>query len=229
MLITIPAVLDHDQLQDFRRELAAVEWSDGRGSAGYLAQQVKRNLQLPDEHPLGRKLGEVVLRALSGNSRFTSAALPLKILPPLFNCYREGQTYGRHVDGAIRPVTGTPHRVRTDLSATLFLSDPAGYDGGELVINDTFGEREVKLAAGDMVLYPGTSVHHVKPVTRGERLASFFWIQSMVRDDQKRVLLFELDGAIQQVSAMSGTTAADGPATALAGVYHNLLRQWAEL
>ena len=229
MLITIPAVLNQDQLQEFRRELTTVEWSDGRGSAGYLAQQVKRNLQLPDEHPLGRKLGEVILRALHGNQLFTAVALPYKILPPLFNCYQPGQTYGRHVDGAIRPVTGTPHRVRTDLSATLFLSDPASYDGGELVINDTFGERIVKLAAGDMVLYPGTSVHHVRPITQGTRLASFFWIQSMVREDHKRTLLFELDRAIQQVSAMTSANAAGGPATDLSGVYHNLLRLWAEV
>lgn len=229
MLIIIPAVLNQDQLRDFRHELAAVEWSDGRGSAGYLAQQVKRNLQLPDEHPLGRKLGEVILRALQGNSLFTSAALPCKILPPLFNCYQQGQSYGRHVDGAIRPVSGTPHRVRTDLSATLFLSDPDSYDGGELVINDTFGERAVKLAAGDMVVYPGTSVHQVRPVTRGQRLASFFWIQSMVREDHKRVLLHELDRAIQQVSAISGANAAGGPSVELAGVYHNLLRLWAEM
>lgn len=230
MLICIPAVLDAAQLQEFRQELDAVEWSDGRGSAGYLAQQVKRNQQLPDGHPLGRKLGEIILNAVKRNSRFTAAALPLKILPPMFNRYDTNQTYGRHVDGAIRPVTGTPHRIRTDLSATLFLSDPASYDGGELVIDDTFGPREVKLAAGDMVLYPGTSVHQVKPVTRGHRLASFFWVQSMVREDHKRVLLYELDCAIQKVAIAAGPDqSAAGPATDLAGVYHNLLRLWADV
>jgi len=225
MLITIPKLIDAAQLGYFRSELATVEWSDGRGSAGYLAQQVKRNLQLPDEHPVGRKLAEVVLRALGSSQLFTAAALPQKILPPLFNCYGPEQTYGRHVDGAIRPVAGTPHRIRTDLSATLFLSDPAEYEGGELVIEDTFGARSVKLAAGDLVLYPGTSVHKVNPVLRGQRLASFFWIQSMVREDHKRSVLFELDRAIQKIATEHpGQTAL----TDLAGVYHNLLRLWAD-
>lgn len=228
MLIHIPAVLNSMQVAAFREELGKVEWSDGRGSAGYLSQQVKRNLQLPDEHPLARKLGEQILRALHTNSLFTAAALPLKILPPLFNCYREGETYGRHVDGAVRPVSGTPHRIRTDLSATLFLSDPQSYDGGELVVDDTFGQRHIKFPAGDMVLYPGTSVHQVTPVTRGQRLASFFWIQSMVREDQKRVLLFELDRAIQKVSMNAGPDSANSPSIELAGVYHNLLRLWAD-
>jgi len=229
MMIRIPGVLDAAQLQEFRKELEAVEWSDGRASAGYLAKQVKKNQQLPDDHPLARKLGEIIVRALQPNQLFTAAALPLKILPPMFNSYEGGQTYGRHVDGAIRQVGGTLHRVRTDLSATLFLSDPASYDGGELVINDTFGPRQVKLPAGDMVLYPGTSVHQVNPITRGRRLASFFWIQSMVREDNKRVLLFDLDRAIQQVAAKAGKDSASGPATELSGVYHNLLRLWAEL
>jgi PKHD-type hydroxylase len=225
MLVFIPQVLDAAQLQLFHNELNAVAWSDGRGSAGYISQAVKHNLQLPDDHPVGRKLGEIILRALNGHALFTSAALPLKMVPPLFNCYGPEQTYGRHVDGAIRPITGTPHRVRTDISATLFLSDPATYDGGELVIEDTFGPRTVKLAAGDIVLYPGTSVHSVTPVTRGLRLAAFFWIQSMVREDQKRVLLFELDRAIQKVATdHPGQTAL----TDLAGVYHNLLRLWAD-
>lgn len=224
MLVVIPKVLDATLLQQCREELGSVEWSDGRGSAGYLARQVKNNQQLPDTHPVGRKLGEVVLRALQGNEVFTAAALPLKIVPPMFNRYDQTQTYGRHVDGAIRPVKGG-HRVRTDLSATLFLSDPADYDGGELVIDDTFGPRKVKLAAGDMVLYPGTSVHSVTPITRGQRLASFFWIQSMVREDSKRVLLFELDRAIQKIAK---DTPGHGAVTELAGVYHNLLRLWAD-
>jgi len=225
MLIRIAKLLDAAQLAHFRAELATVEWSDGRGSAGYLAQQVKRNQQLPDDHPTGRKLGEIVLRVLATNALFTAAALPQKILPPLFNCYGPEQTYGRHVDGAIRPVAGTPLRVRTDLSATLFLSDPEDYDGGELVIEDTFGPRNVKLKAGDMVLYPGTSVHKVNPITRGKRLASFFWIQSMVREDHKRALLFDLDRGIQRIAAEHPGQAA---LTDLAGVYHNLLRLWAD-
>jgi PKHD-type hydroxylase len=225
MLLHIPGVLSESQVALCRAELGTAQWSDGRGSAGYLSQQVKANLQLPDDHPVARRLGELIVRSLDGNALFVAAALPQKLVPPLFNRYEAGQTYGRHIDGAIRPVAGTPHRVRTDLSATLFLGDPATYDGGELVIEDTFGPRHIRLAAGDMVLYPGTSVHYVTPVTRGQRLAAFFWIQSMVRDDHKRALLFELDRAIQKV-------ARDQPGqpalTDLAGVYHNLLRQWAD-
>ena len=224
MLVQIPRVLDAAQLQMFREELGKVDWSDGRGSAGYMARQVKDNQQLPDEHPVGRKLAELVLNALRTNELFTAAALPLKIVPPLFNRYDQTQTYGRHVDGAIRPLKNG-FRVRTDLSATLFLTDPADYDGGELVIEDTFGPRQVKLPAGDMVLYPGTSVHSVTPVTRGQRLASFFWVQSMVREDAKRVVLLELDRAIQKIARETpGQTAT----TDLAGVYHNLLRLWAD-
>jgi PKHD-type hydroxylase len=225
MLVRIPEILSAAQLREFRRELEAVAWSDGRGSAGYLSQEVKRNQQLPDHHPLALRLGERVLRALSANALFTAAALPLKILPPLFNRYDSEQSYGRHVDGAIRPVTGTPHRIRTDLSATLFLSEPDSYDGGELEVEDTFGPRRIKLAAGDLVLYPGTSVHRVLPVTRGTRLASFFWIQSMVREDHKRALLLELDRSVQKVA---GGADAHETATDLAGVYHNLLRLWAD-
>jgi PKHD-type hydroxylase len=225
MLVRIPAVLSATELQEFRRELETVAWADGRGSAGYLSQEVKRNQQLPDNHPLALRLGERVLRALSANALFTAAALPLKILPPLFNRYDSEQTYGRHVDGAIRPVTGTPHRIRTDLSATLFLSEPDSYDGGELEVEDTYGPRQIKLAAGDLVLYPGTSVHRVAPVTRGTRFASFFWIQSMVREDHKRALLLELDRSVQKVA--SGADA-HATATDLAGVYHNLLRLWAD-
>ncbi len=223
MLVVIPKVLDAAQLQLCRDELARVEWADGRNSAGYLARQVKNNQQLPDDHPVGRKLAEVILRALQGNEAFTAAALPLKFVPPMFNRYDQTQTYGRHVDGAMRPINGM--RVRTDLSATLFISDPADYDGGELIIEDTFGPRKVKLAAGDMVLYPGTSVHSVSPITRGQRLASFFWVQSMVREDSKRALLFELDRAIQKVAK---DAPGPGATTDLAGVYHNLLRLWAD-
>jgi PKHD-type hydroxylase len=224
MIVQVPQVLDAAQLQTCRDELAQVEWSDGRGSTGYLSRQVKNNQQLPDDHPVGRKLGEIVLRALGGNALFTAAALPLKIVPPQFNRYDRTQTYGRHIDGSVRPLKGGL-RIRTDLSATLFLSDPADYDGGELVIEDTYGPRTIKLAAGDLVLYPGTSVHSVTPITRGQRLASFFWIQSMVREDSKRALLFELDRAIQKVAL---ETPGQSALTDLAGVYHNLLRLWAD-
>lgn len=225
MLIHIQKVLDAEQLAMFRRELEAAEWTDGRGTAGYLAQQVKRNMQLPEDHPTGKKLGDIILRAVTANAQFTAAALPRRILPPMFNSYGQEQRYGRHIDGAIRQVTGTGHRIRTDLSATLFISEPGEYDGGELVIDDTFGPRAVKLKAGDLVLYPGTSVHQVNPVTRGRRVASFFWIQSIVREDHKRTMLLELDRSIQRL-------AVDHPGqpvlTDLAGVYHNLLRLWAD-
>jgi len=225
MLITIPSVLTAEQVAAHTAQLATAGWADGRGSAGYLSQAVKNNAQLADTDPVGRKLGDTILLALEKNSLFFAAALPLKVLPPLFNRYSGEQSYGRHIDGAIRPVTGTHHRLRTDLSATLFLSAPESYDGGELVIQDTFGERSVKLAAGDLVLYPGTSVHRVAPITRGVRLAAFFWIQSMVRDATQRSILFELDSAIQRL-------AKDVPQHAalvdLAGVYHNLLRTWAD-
>jgi len=225
MLITIPGVLTAEQVATCTAQLASAGWADGRGSAGYLSQAVKNNTQLADTDAVGRKLGDTILLALEKNSLFFAAALPLKVLPPLFNRYSGEQSYGRHIDGAIRPVTGTHHRLRTDLSATLFLSTPESYDGGELVIQDTFGERTVKLAAGDLVLYPSTSVHRVAPITRGVRLAAFFWIQSMVRDATQRSILFELDSAIQRL-------AKDVPQHAalvdLAGVYHNLLRAWAD-
>ena len=225
MLITIPGVLTAEQVAACTAQLASAGWADGRDSAGYLSQAVKNNTQLADTDAVGRKLGDTILLALEKNSLFFAAALPLKVLPPLFNRYSGEQSYGRHIDGAIRPVAGTHHRLRTDLSATLFLSTPESYDGGELVIQDTFGERSVKLAAGDLVLYPGTSVHRVVPVTRGVRLAAFFWIQSMVRDATQRSILFELDSAIQRL-------AKDVPQHAalvdLAGVYHNLLRAWAD-
>ena len=180
---------------------------------------------MPEKHPLARRLGETILDALDKNQLFISAALPLKVVPPLFNRYTGGQSYGGHIEGAVRPVLGTPHRVRTDLSATLFLSAPDEYDGGELVIEEPAGAQLVKLSAGDMVLYPGTSVHRVEPVMRGIRFAAFFWIQSMVREEAKRDVLFELDTSIQQLGR-------DAPGHAsvvrLAGVYHNLLRLWAD-
>ena len=226
MPLYIPHVLDAAQIAQCRQALETAEWIDGRDTAGYLSSPVKNNVQLPDNHPVTRKLGGMILDALDANPLFVSAALPLKVVPPLFNRYSGGQAYGGHIDGAVRLVTGTPHRVRTDLSATLFLTSPEEYDGGELVIQDRLGDRHVKLAAGDMVLYPGTSVHHVTPVTRGARLAAFFWIQSMVREDAKREILFEMDTALQQLGRdASGHQAL----VSLAGCYHNLLRLWSDL
>jgi len=225
MLLKIPNVLQDEQLQSFRQRLGDADWADGRHSAGYLSQSVKNNNQLADADPTSMALGKEVLDALDGNPLFTSAALPLKIVSPLFNRYSDHQTYGRHIDGAIRPVGDGRTRIRTDLSATLFLNAPEDYDGGDLVIEDTYGTRRIKLAAGDMVLYPGTSVHHVEPVTRGTRLAAFFWMQSMVRSDADRTLLFQLDNTIQSIA----TDHPDHPAlTDLAGVYHNLMRRWAD-
>ena len=225
MLIQVPHVLKGDALAGVRAELEQADWADGRGSAGYLSAAVKDNSQLPDASPVARKLGETILRALEGNALFTSASLPFKVMPPQFNRYTGNQNYGRHIDGAIRQIAGSVHRIRTDLAATLFLTPPDDYDGGELVVEDTFGPRSIKLGAGDMVLYPGTSVHRVAPVTRGTRLAAFFWVQSHVREDARRTILFELDSAIQRI-------AADVPKHAslvdLAGVYHNLLRTWAD-
>ena len=225
MLLQIPHVLSAAQLAECRKALEGAAWSDGRATAGYLSARVKDNAQLPENDPAARKLGGMILDVLDRNQLFISAALPLKVVPPLFNRYAGGQSYGGHIDGAVRPVLGTPHRVRTDLSATLFLSAPEDYDGGELVTEDRFGSRNIKLAAGDMVLYPGTSVHHVEPVTRGVRVAAFFWVQSMVREEAKRDILFELDTALQQL----GRDTPDHPSLVqIAGCYHNLLRLWSD-
>jgi len=225
MLVVIPEILDQDRLALFRERLARADWQDGRITAGTQSAQVKANQQLADADPTARALGDIVLRALEQSPLFFSAALPRHVFPPLFNRYGPGMAFGAHIDNAVRPVPGTAHRLRTDLSATLFLSDPADYDGGELMVDDAYGAHAVKLAAGDMVLYPASSLHRVMPVTRGVRLASFFWIQSMVRDDGERTMLFDLDGAIQRV-----TTLTDDPAVVqLSGIYHNLLRRWAEL
>jgi PKHD-type hydroxylase len=225
MLLQIPSVLSAAQVAECLNALKSADWSDGKETAGYLSQRVKNNEQLAENHPIARRLGRMILDALDKNQLFISAALPLKVVPPLFNRYAGGQSYGGHIDGAVRPVSGTPHRVRTDLSATLFLSSPEDYDGGELVIEDGFGPRRIKLAAGDMVLYPGTSVHHVEPVTRGARLAAFFWVQSMVREGAKRDILFEIDTALQQL----GRDTPQHPSLVqLAGAYHNLLRLWSD-
>jgi PKHD-type hydroxylase len=225
MLIRIPQVLSPQQVRDCRKALETAEWGDGRATAGYLSSRVKDNVQVPEGHPTARQLGNMILDELDKNQLFISAALPLKVVPPLFNRYTGGQSYGAHIDGAVRPVPGTPHRVRTDLSATLFLSDPQDYEGGELIVQDMAGERRVKLPAGDMVLYPGTSVHRVEPVTKGARLAAFFWIQSMVREDAKRDLLLQMDTALQQLGRDTPNHSA---VVQLMGVYHNLLRLWSD-
>ncbi|MGC4027786.1 MAG: Fe2+-dependent dioxygenase [Steroidobacteraceae bacterium] len=224
MIITIPDVLTAAQVSQARDAMDAAPWVDGKVTAGYQSARTKDNEQLPEDAPLARQLGDMILDALERNPRFISAALPLKVFPPLFNRYTGGQAFGLHVDNAVRRIRGTAHRVRTDLSATLFLAAPEEYDGGELVIEDTYGTHTVKLPAGHMVLYPASSLHRVNPVTRGARVASFFWIQSMVREDAQRALMFDLDNAIQSLSQQ----AHDHPAVVqLTGVYHNLLRMWA--
>jgi PKHD-type hydroxylase len=226
MLLNIPDVLTADQVRQAREILEKAEWIDGRDTAGHQGARVKNNEQLPLTHPSARQVGEMILQALDKNPLFMSAALPLHILPPMFNRYSGGQTFGTHVDGAIRVVPGTNHRIRTDLSATLFFGAPEEYDGGELVVEDTYGVKSIKLPAGHMILYPSTSLHHVKPVTRGTRLCSFFWIQSMIRDDGKRALLFDLDIGLQRLGA---NVPGHPGVVQITGVYHNLLRQWAEM
>ncbi len=231
MLITIEKVLSAEQVKAARTRLASAEWVDGRVTAGYQAQEVKRNAQIPENSPVSKELGEMVLAGLARSPRFMSAALPLRVFPPMFNSYAGGQTFGTHVDTAIRQLSSTGQRIRTDLSATLFLTPPEEYDGGELVVEDSYGEKRVKLPAGDMVLYPATSLHRVEPVTRGNRISSFFWIQSMIRQDAHRTLLFELDSAIQRLAVGEHAQPAEVKASAvqMTGVYHNLLRQWAEM
>jgi PKHD-type hydroxylase len=225
MLLRIPSVLTAAQVSECVGALRAADWADGKETAGYLSRRVKDNEQLPEEHPLARRLGDLILDVLDKNQLFISAALPLKVVPPLFNRYAGGQSYGGHIDGAVRPVFGTPHRVRTDLSATLFLSAPEEYHGGELVIEQGSGTQQIKLPAGDVILYPGTTVHHVEPVTRGTRIAAFFWVQSMVREEAKRDILFELDTSLQQLGR---DTPGHPSLVQIAGVYHNLLRLWAD-
>lgn len=226
MLLQIPQLLTSEQVTGCRKLLETDKWVDGRITAGHQSARVKDNLQLQEDQEEAKKLGDIILAALENNSLFMSAALPLKVFPPLFNRYQNGQSFGNHVDNAIRQVKGTPHRVRTDLSATLFFSDPDEYDGGELVVEDTYGLHSLKLPAGHLILYPASSLHHVRPVTRGARLASFFWIQSMVRDDGERTILFDLDVAIQRLMA----DVPDHPSVmALTSLYHNLLRRWADV
>lgn len=225
MLLAIPEVLSAEQVSQARRILDSAQWVDGKVTAGHQSAQVKDNQQLREGSPESQQLGELILTALGQNAMFISAALPLRVFPPLFNKYTGGQSFGTHVDNAIRQVPGTGHRIRTDLSATLFLAQPEEYDGGELVVEDTYGVHSVKLPAGHLVLYPSTSLHHVRPVTRGARIASFFWIQSMVRDDAERTLLFDLDTAIQRVNREAPGSQST---VQLTGIYHNLMRRWAE-
>lgn len=223
MLLHIPSLFSAEEARDARARLEAADWEDGRRTAGHQAAQVKNNLQLALDDPVARSLGDLILERLAATPLFIAATLPLRVLPPRFNRYEGGGTYGAHVDSAIFPIPGTPTRVRTDVSTTVFFSDPDDYDGGELVVEDTFGEHRVKLPAGDMIVYPGSSLHHVTPVTRGTRFAAFFWTQSLVPPDPQRKLLFDLDTAIQRLTADHPEHASiDG----LTNVYHNLLRQW---
>ncbi len=223
MLLHIPEVLTAEQVQHARTLLDKAQWVDGKVTAGYQSGKVKNNLQLPEGSKEAIELGDMIVKALTQNALFMSAALPLHIFPPLFNRYEGGGNFGTHVDNAIRYVPGSNFRIRTDLSATLFFYDPEEYEGGELVIEDTFGTHSVKLPAGDMILYPSSSLHHVTPVTKGARISSFFWIQSLVRDDAQRTMLFDMDNAIQRLNE-------DNPehpsVVQLTGIYHNLLRGW---
>ncbi len=230
MILHIPDVLTPDQTAEARALLLSAEWIDGKVTAGFQSAQAKDNMQLPVQHPVALQVGDMILKALYANPLFVSAALPLQILPPMFNRYSIGQQFKTHVDNAIRSVPGTGHRIRTDLSCTLFFEEPDDYDGGELVIEDTYGAKSVKLPAGHLVLYPSTSLHHVTPIMRGSRLCSFFWLQSLIRSDEQRSILFDLDLAIQRLGRDLPTQpSAAQSSIQLTGVYHNLLRQWAEM
>jgi PKHD-type hydroxylase len=227
MLVHIPALLNSEQLAHFRHRLEAADapWVDGRVTAGHQGVHVKQNQQIAEGSAAATELGNIVIAALERHPLFISAALPHRVYPPMFNRYQGGMHFGSHVDGSIRLLPGTGEKIRTDLSATLFLMPPDSYDGGELLVEDTYGTQTVKLAAGDLILYPASSLHRVNPVTRGTRLACFFWVQSMVRDDGQRTLLFDLDNAIQRLTA---TGADEAARVRLGGCYHNLLRMWAE-
>jgi len=225
MMLVIPDVLKAQELADIRSQIEQAPWHDGRETAGYAAARQKSNLQLRSNDPAAVAAGQTILRALSGNAHFISFALPLKILPPMFNRYQGGGEYGFHIDNAIRVDPSSGQRIRTDVSTTIFLNNPDDYDGGELIINDTYGVERVKLPAGHAVVYPGTSLHRVSPVTRGHRLASFFWTQSMVQDDAQRGLLFDLDSTIQRLAAQPENADA---ISRLTGTYHNLIRMWAQ-
>ncbi|MNJ87868.1 PKHD-type hydroxylase [compost metagenome] len=224
MMLHIPEVLAAAQVVEIRKTIDAADWVDGKATVGAQGAKVKRNRQLPELSPIGLQVGQTILQALASHPLFVSAALPMRYMPPLFNRYEGGEHYGFHIDGSVRSIPGSNLSLRTDLSCTLFLSEPAEYEGGELIVADTYGEHAVKLPAGDMILYPASSVHKVEPVTRGARISSFFWVQSMVADDGKRGLLFELDQNIQKLRARLGDSE---EIVGLTGHYHNLLRQWA--
>jgi len=226
MMLHIPGVLTPGEVLYLRQKLDAADWVDGRTTVGSQGAQVKRNRQLGENTPLAQELGQVVLQALARNPLYFSAALPLRTVPPLFNRYESNETYGFHVDGAVRSFPASPGWLRTDLSATLFLCNPDDYEGGELTVKDTYGEHAAKLPAGDMVLYPASSLHCVTPVTQGVRTCAFFWIQSMIRDAQRRNMLFEMDQSIQSLRARLGES---DETLSLANCYHNLLRDWSEL
>jgi PKHD-type hydroxylase len=226
MIVTVPSVLNPDQVGRCREVMNRATWVDGRSTSGHQSSVVKKNRQISDTSPEARELGDMIVAALERNLLFITAALPLRVFPPLFNRYEGGETFGMHLDNSIMQVPGSPYRVRTDISATLFLSAPEDYDGGELVIDDVYGSHAVKLPAGDMVVYPGSSLHHVTAVTRGVRLAAFFWVQSMVRDDGQRALLFDLDRAINKINQALPN---HGAVVELTNCYHNLLRRCAEV
>lgn len=225
MLLHIPALLTPAEVQHCRRALEEAPWEDGRATAGSLAAQVKANLQLPLDNPVGQRIGNLILDKLGSHPLFISATLPLKVLPPRFNRYEGGGAYGNHIDNAFFTIPGSAIKVRTDVSTTVFFSNPDEYDGGELVVQDTFGTQRIKLPAGDAIVYPGSSVHRVEPVTRGTRYASFFWTHSLVASTEQRRVLFDLDQQIQQLSLRHP----DEPSlSALSGTYHNLLRMWSQ-
>ena len=226
MIVQVPNVLNAEQLARCREMMNRASWIDGGVTAGHQSAQVKDNRQIPENSPEARALGDIIVGALERNPLFITATLPLRVFPPLFNRYEGGESFGAHFDNSIRQIPGTPLRVRTDISATLFLSAPEEYDGGDLVINDVYEAHAVKLPAGDMVVYPASSLHHVNPITRGVRLASFFWVQSMVRDDGSRTLLFDLDMAINKVNQALPKHDA---VVELTNCYHNLLRRFAEV
>lgn len=227
MIHHIPNVLSKEQVQYFRKEMAKIEWVNGKVTAGTLSATVKHNQQLSEDHPVTHHLSNIILESLGQHPLFLSAAIPLDIIPPLFNRYEKSESFGFHVDNSIRRIRGSKERLRTDLSCTLFLSEPEEYEGGDLVVEDTYGYHEIKLPAGDMILYPSTSLHEVSPVTSGCRMASFFWLQSMIRDDAERHMLFNLDQTIQTLRTQLGDQHAE--VIQLTSLYHNLMRKWAEL
>lgn len=227
MLITVPQLFSKDEVRHIRAKLDAADWQDGKMTAGAQSAEVKQNRQLNPTSDTARELGQLILQRLGQNPLFLSAAIPNKILPPMFNRYESGETFGVHVDNAVRVNPFTQERLRTDLSMTIFFSEPDEYDGGELIIEDHYGAQTVKLPAGDMVLYPSTSLHHVTPVTRGARVSSFFWLQSMVRSNEQRTILFDLDQNIQSMADRLGSD--DEGVVGITGVYHNLIRQWSEM